>query len=70
LGVIRNAVVLASVSSGTGSFEGPSNTALEPSRPTVGCYSVAAARGSARAVIRTEKTTLNSKNFNRGPGWS
>ena len=55
LGVIRNAVVLASVSSGTGSFEGPSNTALEPSRPTVGCYSVAAARGSARAVGPTNE---------------
>jgi hypothetical protein len=38
---------------GEGSFAGPYNTALEPARPTVGCYSVAVARGSARAVIRT-----------------
>ena len=29
-----------------GSFAGPYNIALEPSRPTVGCDSVAAARGS------------------------
>jgi hypothetical protein len=32
---------------GEGSFVGPYNTALEPSRQTVGCYSVAAARGSS-----------------------
>jgi hypothetical protein len=43
---------------GEGSFAGPYNTALEPARPTVGCYSVAVARGSARAVSQTdEKTT-------------
>ena len=55
LRVIRDDVVLSGVSFGEGSFAGPYNIALEPSRPTVGCYSVAAARGSARALARQAK---------------
>jgi hypothetical protein len=47
---MRKGIAVAGVSSGEGSFAGPYNIALEPSRPAVGCYSVAAARGSARAV--------------------
>ena len=39
---------------GEGSFAGPYNIALEPSRPTVGCHSVAAARGSARPLAGLE----------------
>jgi hypothetical protein len=35
-------------------LKGPYNIALEPSRQTVGCYSVHAARGSARALAGQE----------------
>ena len=44
------------VLSSEGPFARPYNTALEPSRPTVGCYSVAVARGSARTLGLTIKS--------------
>ena len=45
---------------GEGSFVGPYNTALEPSRPTVGCYPVAVACGSARTVMPSSKRGISS----------
>ena len=42
--------------------DGRHNIALEPSRPTVGCYSVAAARGSARALCLGINDELDEKN--------
>jgi hypothetical protein len=43
---------------GEGSFAGPYNAALAPSRPTVGCYSVTVVRGPARAVGPTDSARL------------
>ena len=47
-----DAVALASVSSRAGSFDGPSNTQMEPTRPTVLCNPVTAARGSFATLAR------------------
>ena len=43
---VRRAGAIARVSVGEGSFARPYNNRMEPSRPTVRCYPVAAARGS------------------------
>ena len=60
LGVVRPSVPSRTFRFREGSLARPYNIALEPSRPTVGCYSVAAARGSARAVIPTRKPRLRN----------
>ena len=44
--VIRHVVARSGVLFHEGSFEGPSNTQMEPTRPTVLCDPVTAARGS------------------------
>ena len=50
-----NLVALVGVSSSRGSFDGPSNTQMEPSRPMVLCDPVTAARGSF-ATLYGQKT--------------
>ena len=46
-------VVLAGGSSGEGAFYKPSNTQMEPTRPTVLCDPVTAARGSFATLNET-----------------
>jgi len=50
-----DAGALASVSSRAGSFDGPSNTQMEPTRPTVLCDPVTTARGSFATLYRRRK---------------
>jgi hypothetical protein len=45
-------LALSNVVVGDRSLERPSNTQMEPSRPTVRCYPVAAARGSFATLGR------------------
>ncbi len=49
-------MALSNVVVGGRTFEGPSNTQMEPSRPTVRCYPVATARGSFATVGPTNET--------------
>ena len=65
-----DAVVLASVSEGAGSFDRPSNTQMEPSRPPDLCDPVTAARGSFATLDRRTKPRTSNHSDHEEHIWA